>query len=1157
MRTKVEKKQRVLEEKLKLNMPSPKVVLDASDCARLLDGASKTSVIVVEREGKMVAASSVATSSSSSSDPSVSSAALPLGNSGSTPVQSSLSQMTEAALVSTQTRPSDRQSVICQNVSGSTLPGGSAKIWPKTETGLPASKDEPVSSRKPGPDHNKAILKPPKKRRGIEVEFEIEASSHSVLKNGVADACPQLTLPKHSNSDNDFCSSSQRHSVERILQNSSVVPLQSHHEQPHSTRLTGMEFPPPSTSEPSVPSLKSSSSTSPHLSQPPSDPSEASHNSGHSYHPLELQSKSATHDQPLPKDKKSSCSAANVHDTTTSGRSSFNGDAASHTTPRTASLSEKGHPKSFRLSPVQDEPINLTTCEKPGEPVVSLVTSQAGSITSPAEGCEPVPVFTRKCVDDGHPSSSSITPGGVSKVHMEGVQHLLETESESISGHPSDPGQIQQNGLPGQVHSLDTPTEHCDPSEADRLRSSPRSPPQVDTNSTGASAPEDHPQCNSPVTSGSGTASTSVDNELPLTGLPQTKCVESCQPSSETDTHIPEASSTDGSQLSANDILVSKNKKPSKKKVEIPMDDVSCAHRLTQYALTIDDVIANFVYVPEPVEEIRLTEEEESALRDQFDEAEQSTNRVKVSSTSQVNAEKIPCEQFNSCHPDSPSANPASDSPAVHSAETQTTIYPVKSVPKKNSGQAEKESQPDGSSSSQTSSNIDSILAAVASDVTQPNPKTSQETSHGDKKKKKKKVSKKAPGVEREGKDVEIGAEKVLSKESKHLVEGEVSPSSQVCKDDAEPDTDRHPGTKPIKTKKAKKRKSTETNSNSEKSTHLTDSVTAEDQSSGAPVKKKKKVVKKSKSVKGGDKNSEKHSASLSDNPTELTTALMDSTKDYLGASKATETSDIGESIASTSGGSEQDTPVHESELLTGKSSHASKNSDVDKDKDSRDTGLESSGGEDSLNKPVRRYKKRLDFVKCDQCEHQARGRSALSRHMKKVHQVEVDMPHKCPHCSYGCSKQASLNRHLFTHGVFSCSRCPFVGETRLTLTQHVLENHRDKLDLKLCKICNRYIKCDQVSIEEHTSKCQGPTPYQCSVCHKEFKYGSSLRVSLYSLGQEFLLCFSVGIHFSKVLVIQRPGIGYGWLGEIRPHHQCPVQVLILQTLNLVQRSTD
>ncbi|RUS87971.1 hypothetical protein EGW08_004249 [Elysia chlorotica] len=550
----------------------------------------------------------------------------------------------------------------------------------------------------------------------------------------------------------------------------------------------------------------------------------------------------------------------------------------------------------------------------------------------------------------------------------------------------------------------------------------------------------------------------------------QVQPVAACDKAGKTGVLQVEDSVSDGLKLNTIDALLSKSKKSSKKKTEIPMDDASCAQRLTQYALTIDDVIANFVYVHEPLEEIWLTEEEELALRDQFDEIEEpcsaSRKDLKLSESSSTQGVHLNLI-----------------SPTVQSAETQTTIYPAKN----SSSEPNRDLQDDGCRPNQTSSNIDSVLAAVASDVSKPVAKTNGDVSLENKVKKKKKKTVPKKEAETEGDGSSLLSEKPGSKAEELRVGQEGLDSSRPLKNAASL-RDEQSVTKSSKPKKAKKRKSGDKNSDVEKS------LTGKERLLGSPSKKKK-VTKKSKTVEGVDGRPKLHVVPLANSSSGLTPRSMEVGKDFLTAGKSTETSDIGESIASTSGGSEQDTPIHESELISTKLGEAPGKNLVDKDKDSPDTGLESSGGEDSHNKPVRRYKKRLDFVKCDQCEHQARGRSALSRHMKKVHQVEVDMPHKCPHCSYGCSKQASLNRHLFTHGVFSCSRCSFVAETRLALSQHVLENHRDKLDLKLCKICNRYIKCDQVSIEEHTSKCQGPTPYKCTVCEKVFKYGSSLRV--------------------------------------------------------------
>ncbi|GFR75741.1 zinc finger protein 37 [Elysia marginata] len=1095
MRTKVERKQRVLEEKLKLNMPSPKVVLDASDCARLLDGADKTSVVVVEREGKIVAASSLAASSDPNTGLGVGAKALPVLKSP-TSENSNLSGAKHPG----QPTMTEKHSAVSEHMSISNSTGEQKEKWTKTEAKFPNKKDGLVSGREASSEQTKAILKPPKKRRGIEVEFEVEASSQCVLNNGVIDApLTQYAAPNQMASESNLSKSSQRHSVERILQHNPVHSPKSHNnlvnlQPPLSARMEVAT----SSAETSVPSSHYSSSTkASHQVQPPPPPylpsssSEQIHTQHLPYPPSALQSaECATHQQLLPKNS-SSYNNTLTHDNALSSPLS---NPVIHTSVTAAS--DKGSLQKVQtLSKDEEEPMNLLTVSNstPGESVVSPVTSHASFMTpaegatTPAEVSEPalrtLSTFTstEKCVSNPQLSSSRATT------------------SDNAICDLSDAPYKQSHSAPDLT--LNKSTKCANPSDVVVQTQPPLSSFNMGTVLPHSPPSEDHAHCNS-VTSSHSVA---IENHNPpypasleIKGQQKEEiedCRESCDPTNKADSIEPEHNTTESTQHSATDTLVSKCKKSSRKKPEIPMDDASCTQRLIQYALTIDDVIANFVYVPEPVEEMRLTEEEELALRDQFDDTDESYNSEKLVTPLTDSSDG---GQGQTRVKDS---SAATLSLTVQTAETQTTIYPSESLPKKRSSKPEKESQADPHGTNQTHSNIDSVLAAVASDLTKPIAlATAAEMTAADKvkKKKKKNVLKKESQAEEEGKIVLSDKPNELKQHgSKKLVDSSHSDQIGSEKTDSLSSDKQHAQAKSaLKPKKAKKRKSGHKSSGMEQSGSIQpETISGKEEPSEGPVKKKKKVVKKPKVVKDGADHPVKHSASPIDSSAELT-SLLDVNKDFLGANKGTETSDIGESIASTSGGSEQDTPIHESELISGKPCLASQNGGPDKDKDSQDTGLESSGGEDSsLNKPLRRYKKRLDFVKCDQCEHQARGRSALSRHMKKVHQVEVDMPHKCPHCSYGCSKQASLNRHLFTHGVFSCSRCTFVGETRLALTQHVLENHRDKLDLKLCKICNRYIKCDQLTIEEHTSKCQGPTPFKCTVCDKEFKYGSSLRV--------------------------------------------------------------
>ncbi|GFO21784.1 Zinc finger protein 37 [Plakobranchus ocellatus] len=1092
MRTKVEKKQKkVSDEELRLNMPSAKVVLDASDCARLLDGVGQTSVIVVEKDGKMVAASSVETLSAPFTNLAVSCVGPSLKASAGSVSPQTVGTITVAA-------PST-QSTICSGSSGSGCAGDNTEMTQKPVAIVTSDEDNTASSRKGVLDQCKAILKPPKKRRGIEVEFEGEALSQPLLKNG---DLIHSTLTPSVESGCWNAGSSQKHSVERLLQHSSTPSIKSHTSvitnnnsanfnishhllpQSHSIFPAEMELA-TSKAETSVPS-STASSTTPLKSQP-------------SHQSLFLQSKSDLYTKPTQNDGLVVTSDV-VQENAFVSSAKSKGDSTLYSTQPT--LSDKVSKKRLPLSPEQEEPINLTTSKS----VITPITSQMCTKT-PVEGCEPVSnshsttsTLSENSTADGQGTQldNSISPY---RSNPENNPALLAKASTVNSLHVSKLANLQQNGLAAdmrahQNHSsgicFSTDSPHSHPLESPHTQAL-----ITDTDNHSHS----HPKNNRVVSDHTETShfgchvtssctpqeSENVEEKDFPTGA------NSCKLGKDSDSSDHKIERTNDCELNKNESL-SKSKKPPKKRLEVAMDEASCAHRLAQYALTIDDVIANFVYVPEPVEEICLTEEEELALRDQFEAEEQFND--KTTETTKSNIEEVVCLQPNSNNSVASSSNSVSSGPAVQSAETQTTIFPSASL---SVGQHNQLSSVVCLEAKETSSNIDSVLAYVAADVTQPGA-DQVSTKSNVKKIKKKNILKEARS---EGLNAcpPSKDKKKKKKKSKDLNQEtckdgssltQLSENLPVLKSGLDPEKDLE--TKPIKQKKAKKRKASDNISNHELSLPSKESSIVEEQNAVTPKKKKKKILKNLKISKEVCTASQIPRASPSHTPADLTMALLDVNKDLLSSNKTSETSDIGESIASTSGGSEQDTPLHENDLLSSKSCKTTK-ANVVKDKDSQDTGLESSCGEDVLNKPVRRYKKRLDFVKCERCEHQARGRSALSRHMKKVHEVEVDMPHKCPHCSYGCSKQASLNRHLFTHGVFSCSRCSFVGVTRISLTQHVLETHRDKLDLKLCKVCNRYIKCDQVTIEEHTSACQGPTPYKCSVCDKEFKYGSSLRV--------------------------------------------------------------
>ena len=99
-----------------------------------------------------------------------------------------------------------------------------------------------------------------------------------------------------------------------------------------------------------------------------------------------------------------------------------------------------------------------------------------------------------------------------------------------------------------------------------------------------------------------------------------------------------------------------------------------------------------------------------------------------------------------------------------------------------------------------------------------------------------------------------------------------------------------------------------------------------------------------------------------------------------------------------------------------------------------------------------------------------------------------------CEHCDYCTPKRAMLGRHLRIHGIFVCLRCNYICNAKSKLKEHVLEIHKDRADYKLCRKCSRYVKCTDLTIEQHMEVCEGPVPFKCPHCEKNFKYESSLK---------------------------------------------------------------
>lgn len=1095
MRTKVEKNsKKPAQQKLSFSLPSPKVVLNADDCARFLDSMGKTSVLLVEKDGKTVAATSKmpsaqpASSSASLTLPSLcssSSASLTLPSPCSPPTLSSPPRGVIA------TSGAATQTKICRNWMGLTT----AKSIKSTEYLSVEQAERPKAASANGgkSDHQGVsaqtplILKPPKKRRGTEKKCEETTCKSPIFNNGdvhsavspgieLGDSDSMQRSEDLSVSLSSDIDTSKKHSVEHLLRHQAEPIVFATNCQTQNSECYSHDLRSHSSSQMNL-SLMALATTSCILSPPSSSCSDPG--------------------------KVLICTSQQFpHLCTSSSQLSMNHDYPGQTSPvgKSTVLSPPQHvlgskvttqSGNFQQLPEQVEPMNLSTSCNPDTEPPSL---QAPSITESSATTEIV-------------SSVSLTQHSIAQDSTEPVSLLSCTSSVSqqISGEKMPVSETADavssaSGLQITYHSFHNGLSNC---VGDRVSASSHPSASVDVSSrtvSGASRKVPHGVSDSAAGLDNQTVGWSsrelTNNNVTSTVEKHSQSQSTIFPShSESVTPSSAVSSQESTTAGVLELIdsckksptvietetVLKAKRPPKKRAEIPMDEVSCADRSHRYSQTVDDVIANFVYIPEPVEEFSLTKEE-AAIIDRSEHVHDCGSRNETELC--TNNNKVVGVLFSASESHSSVQN-GHDKPHVD-AETTITVKPIKKRPTASAC----ENQPTESSQDvqKMVENINSVIAFVAGNCSDLVSPTSSSCSEDINTKTQKKLTKKAATVVSPKKGSQ-------QKKVKDGIQNKMSSTKELDSSAGENQEQKDvivagEGKLVEETEKVKKPKKIKKRDSDTQVTDKTDLMLTQTCETDGMSKEEhlnvvaKKLVRKPKTTKRKKINSEEmdllvdsitnHSATTGDKET--------------GVSNRAETSDIGESIASTSGGSEQDTPVHEPESKDDMTSTDPPTTD----RENHDTGLES-GGDD---KPVRRYKKRLDFVKCDQCEHQARGRSALSRHMKKVHKIDVNMPFKCDHCGYGCTKMASLNRHLFTHGVFPCSRCSFVANERIRLTEHTVEQHKDKLDVKMCKICNRYIKCNIITIEQHAQECQGPTPFRCTECEKEFKYASSLRVS-------------------------------------------------------------
>ena len=148
--------------------------------------------------------------------------------------------------------------------------------------------------------------------------------------------------------------------------------------------------------------------------------------------------------------------------------------------------------------------------------------------------------------------------------------------------------------------------------------------------------------------------------------------------------------------------------------------------------------------------------------------------------------------------------------------------------------------------------------------------------------------------------------------------------------------------------------------------------------------------------------------------------------------------------------------------------------------------------------------------IKCEFCGSISKSKGGHTRHLRKcqpqkfgeevVERIpKIQKLFMCENCDYSAPRRVLVITHMKSHGIHQCKRCKYRADSAEGLDEHLVMEHKDRSDCKFCKLCNRYVKCNEIPLEKHMEECQGRVPFKCPECNKEFQYESSLKCHVVS----------------------------------------------------------